>query len=85
MRREAASCHLPEVWPPAAERRIAVWLWLQMRVDVFVSRGWFGVRIGQWYASVRSPGHRPLFSERNRIKCAVVPLGRGWRFVVKWA
>jgi hypothetical protein len=42
-----------------------------------------GVWIGDRYISLRGPKHMALFSERNRIKCRVVPLLGGWRLVVR--
>lgn len=52
--------------------------WLVLRQP-----GWFGVRVGRLYVSARSSDHRPLFSERNRIRCRVLALPRGWRIVAR--
>lgn len=42
-------------------------------------------RSGRLLVGIRSPRMRPLWSERNRIHCSVVPLGRGFRLVVcRW-
>ena len=52
---------------------------------VFLDRQWIGVILGSVYVSLRGPINRPLFSERNRIGLHVLPLGRGWRIVVRKA
>lgn len=51
---------------------------------VFLGRGWVGVRVRKLCVTVRSPAHKPLFSERNRRGCLVVPLPHGWRIVAAW-
>lgn len=53
------------------------------RAVVIRQRGWFGVRVGKVYVSLRSPAHRALFSERNRVRCRVLPLRGGWRIVAR--
>lgn len=41
------------------------------------------MRIGRWYIGLRGPRERAYFSERNRIKCVVIPLGFGWRILAR--
>lgn len=48
-----------------------------------LGRQWFGVNFGEKYVSLRGPRYRPLFSERLRKGCRVVPLGFGWRIVIR--
>lgn len=48
-------------------------------------RQWLGVVWLGLYVSLRGPSHNPMFSERNRIRCIVLPLGGGWRIVLRRA
>ncbi len=48
-----------------------------------VGHQWLGVNVWTKYVSLRGPANRPVFSERNRIKCHVLPLGFGWRLVIR--
>ncbi len=53
------------------------------RPRLMFQRQWIGVNVAGHYVSLRGPSHRPLFSERNRIKTRVLPLFNGWRIVVR--
>jgi hypothetical protein len=37
----------------------------------------------RWSFSVRSPADHACYSERYRVKTKVIPLGSGWRFVIR--
>lgn len=43
---------------------------------------WF-IRVGRWAAFIKASWNKPLFSERNDYNFARVPLGFGWRFVLR--
>jgi hypothetical protein len=42
------------------------------------------MQIGRYWVLLQSPSMPALFTERNRVKCRVMPLGFGWRVVVRW-
>ena len=52
---------------------------------LFVGWSWeHGVatlRVRSVALQVKAPWNGPLFSERHRCQCSVLPLGGGWRFI----
>lgn len=39
--------------------------------------------VGSYWVRLRSPSYPPLYSERYRLGCWVIPLGFGWRIVFR--
>ena len=48
------------------------------------SEGTMTARGYKYWVRLNGPTKKPLYSERNRFKCWVAPLGRGWRLVIRW-
>lgn len=58
--------------------------WHFRRLAVITGPGMVGVRAGRfWVRVVETASHRPLFSERNRIRSRTIRLPCGWRLVVQ--
>lgn len=52
-------------------------------LGLWVGRQWLAVRCGRSYVSLRGPRHQPVYTERYRIGCRVLPLRGGWRLVLR--
>lgn len=45
--------------------------------------GLFLIRLFGWFVMLKAPWSAPLFSERERRGCWVLPIARGWRILVR--
>ncbi len=73
----------PAVVSGLAGRRGDQTVTLQRRERLLIASQFIGVNFLRWYVSITGPTNRPLFSERNRINCRVLPLEWGWRVVIR--
>lgn len=46
-------------------------------------KGIWWLRLGRWLFVIKAGWNAPLFSERYSYYALRIPLGRGWRFIVK--